>query len=287
MRKLKIGDWVNNSVPENFYECNFEQKVHALAAKIYYQLDTMPDATLSKVKTELCYSLGRIPKKLFKNLDAEQIVAIKRLWNWVGTFKIDKQPFEYFDFKGVRYFLPAENFANTSGIEWAMAMILYTSFGRSEMPNGDAIYELVTTLCRPAREDAEAFKKSTKWNGDVREEYNSILASERALAMKEGLEWGVVIGVKDFFESMLTKFAKKYEILFDQSDLKPLFNGGEGCIAMLEDVAEANIFGNIEKVYETNIDTIYLYLKHKKIKAEREEEDFEKRQREMDAGFNV
>lgn len=286
MRKLTIGDWVNNSVPENFYECNFEQKVHALTAKIYYQLDDMPDETVAKVKTELCYSLGRIPKKLYKTLQPAHIVAIKRLWNWVGTFKVTKQPFEYFDFKGVRYYLPADHFANTSAIEWAMGMIHYTNFGRTDMAKNDAIYELVMTLCRPAREDAKKFKKSSKWNGDIREEYNSILARERAVEIKAGLEWGIVIGVKDFFESMLDQFVKKYDMLFKESDMKPLFSTGEGCIAMLEDVAEANIFGNIEKVYDTNIDTIYLYLKHKKIKAEREEEELLKRQNSIDAGFN-
>lgn len=285
MRQLKIGDWVNNSVPENFYECSFSQKVQAMTAKIYFELDNMPDGTVSKVKTELCLELGRIPKKLFKQLSAEQVIAIKRLWSWVGEIKITKQPFEFFEFQGVRYYLPSDNFANTSAIEWAMSMILYTQFGRSENPNGKAIYELVMTLCRPARADAEAHRKSTKWNGDVREEYNSFLAQERAEKIESGLEWGVILSVKEFYENMLTTFAKKYETLFEETDLKPLFYGGEGCIAMLEDVAESDVFGNLEKVYDANIDSIYMYLKHKKLKAERMEDEEEKRQRDLENGF--
>ena len=283
MKKLQIGDWVNNSVPECFEECSFEQKLHAMTAKIFYQLDNMPDATVSTIKTELCLSLGRIPRKLFKQLTPEQIIVIKRMWRFVGDIKVTKLPFEYFDYQKVRYYLPAERFSNTSAIEWAMGMILYAQFGNAK--TNKPLFELVATLCRPARADADAHRKSVLWNGDLRESYNSFLSQERVKLFEDGLPWGVVLCVKDYFENMLEQFVKKYELLFEESDMKPLFQGGEGCIAMLEDVAESQVYGNLNAVYEINIDNIYLFFKHKKMKAERDEDEHEKRQRDLDSGW--
>lgn len=275
MKKLKIGIW-KGKAPTNFGELDFNQKAMALTAKVYLESAEVSDALYNKVRQDLALELSRMPKMLFKMLITEQRLALYRCFNWVKDIKIEQKPFEFFKCEKKIYYLPNEKFADTSAIEYAMSLILFSSFGRQ---NTKAIYELIATICRPARKDLQQFRKSADWNGDVREEYNTILAQERAKVFEKKLPFGVVVAIKEYYSNMLDAFIKKYEILFDSAeDMKPLFHNGEGCIALLEDIAEANIYGNFDKVCNTNIDTVYLYLRHKKIKADKEEEDYRKSQ---------
>ncbi len=271
MKKLKVGTW-NGQAPSNFGELSYQQKLMALTAKVYLESSEVSDDLYNNVRKDLALELTNMPKKIFKLLITEQRLALYRCFDWVKDVRIEQKPFEYFTYKKVKYYLPSENFADTSSIEYAMSLILFSSFGRQ---NNKAIYELISTICRPERKGLQQFRNSTNWTGDAREEYNTILAQERAKQFSVDLPFGIVVAIKEYFSNMLDKFIKKYEFLFDEADdMKPLFRNGEGCVALLEDVAEANIYGNFEKVCNTNIDTVYLYLRHKKIKAEKEEEDY-------------
>lgn len=276
MKKLKIGFW-KGSIPEKFSELSFEQKVLSLTAQVYLRTEEVSDSLYNNIRKDLAIELCRIPKLVFKLLIAEQKLALYRCLNWVKDIKIEQKPFEFFKVGKVKYYLPAERFADTSAIEYAMSLLLFSSFSN----NHKAIYELIATLCRPERADLKQFRGSALWSGDVREEYNTILAQERAKEFEKKLPFGVIVAVKEYYVSMLDGFIKKYEPLFQSADdMKPLFQNGEGCIALLEDIAEANIYGNFEKVCSTNIDTVYLYLRHKKIKAEKEEQDYFRTQNE-------
>jgi len=87
-----------------------------------------------------------------------------------------------------------------------------------------------------------------------------------------------------FWEHTNSTFLKRYEKLFDSDgDTPPVFKHGRGMLAMLEDVAEVQIFGNIKNVYEQNVHNVFMYLEHKKVKVEQAE----KAQRDADRRNNL
>jgi len=105
----------------------------------------------------------------------------------------------------------------------------------------------------------------------VREEYNSIVADERAGQFRS-LSFGVVIAVLQHFESQNVNFLRSYGEVFGQADPdeEPLYRNGEGWIACLEDVAESGVHGSFKEVCAENVHTVFLYLKHKIARLKRE-----------------
>ncbi len=284
MKKIRVGDIWSGKIPENFEECSFFQKELALTAKHYLNNPEISLETYNDIRKDIALVLTRMPNKAFKLLITEQRLAVYRMCDWVKFFEVTKKPFEYFKVDDVKYYLPGERFSNTSAIEYAMSLLHYAQF--TNHSRFESAFSLVATLCRPERKDLLEFRNSTKWNGDVREEYNTILADERAAVFKEKLSFGVVAGVQEYYSNMLKGFMDRYASLFGEAEgMQPLFPSGEGCIAMLEDVSESGLYGNFNAVCATPIETIYMYLKHKKVKAEKEEEDMLKAQEEWRRKF--
>ena len=142
----------------------------------------------------------------------------------------------------------------------------------------------LATIARPARPDLETFRNSTDWTGDVREPYNQILAQERAKIFEAHLPFGLAFALLHYWEHTNSTFLKRYEKLFDGDgdDSPPVFKNGRGMLALLEEVAELNVFGNIKTVYEQNVHNVFMFLEHKKTKVEQAE----KAQREADRHNN-
>ncbi|WP_026995141.1 hypothetical protein [Flectobacillus major] len=278
MKKIRVDFW-EGKIPTTFEECSFLQKELALTAKHYLNNTEVSLDTYNSIRKDIAKVLTRMPTKVFERLNTEQRLAVYRSCDWVKHIEVIAKPFQYFVIDNVHYFLPAERFADTSAIEYAMSLLHYAQF--SNQGQTDAAFQLVATLCRPQRKDLNLFRHSTLWNGDYREEYNTILANERAAVFKEKLSFGVVAGIQEYYSNMLKGYMERYASLFEEAEnMQPLFPSGEGCIAMLEDVAETGLYGSFNEVCATPIETIYMYLKHKKVKAEKEEEDFLKSQEE-------
>ncbi|MBO0933931.1 hypothetical protein [Fibrella aquatilis] len=270
--------WLNEvayQVAESWSECNQVQLVQGLMLQLRYQADTNP-ALLANWQVLLLRLLSTAPATLFNQLTGEQLQRLLPYVEWALSERVTSRPFDSFQVDGVDYVLPADELANTSAIELAMASIYYLQYARPQQPNMQAAYLLVTTLCRPRRADHEAWSTSTDFNGDLREEYNSILAENRAKQF-EPIPFGVIMAVVQYWESMYTRFLKRYGEVFGEADeqAKPLYPAGEGWIAALEDVAVIGAHGPFKAVCAENCHTIFLFLKHRVAQQQRAEEDAE------------
>jgi hypothetical protein len=142
--------------------------------------------------------------------------------------------------------------------------------------NKHLFYLLIATICRPKRKDLSKFKADLKnWNGDERVVYNGIDSEERAKIF-EHVPLGTLTAVLQYWEAMNNRFVKRNDELFHGTDESPLFVNGEGCLSLLEDVAEEGIMGDLDKVHETNIASLFMYLRHKSKKIERREKELQK-----------
>lgn len=272
--------WLNEvayQVAESWSECNQVQIVQGLMLQLRYQADTNP-ALLANWQVLLLRCLSNAPAALFNQLTGEQVQRLLPYIEWALSERVTTRPFDSFVVDGVEYVLPAEDLANTSAIELAMGSIYYLQYARPQQPNLQAAYLLAATLCRPRRLDHEAWSTSTDFNGDVREEYNSILAESRAKQF-EAMPFGVIIAVVQYWETMYTRFLTRYGEVFGEDaeeEAKPLYPAGEGWIAALEDVAVIGAHGPFKAVCAENCHTIFLFLKHRVAQQQRAEEEQER-----------
>lgn len=185
--------------------------------------------------------------------------------SWLWKTKIQHQPFRFVRVGWRFYFLPKENYVDTSGIEVAMANIYYLRFSKKGSTNFDALSDLLAVICRPLRWDFLFRKLRTDYDGNDRVPYNSIRSELSAKHLK-ALPIGEAFAILQYWESMNEQFLKSYSEVFDADEgTKQLFANGEGWIATLEDVAKDGVHGSFDAVCNLNIHTTFMYLKHRKI----------------------
>lgn len=198
--------------------------------------------------------------------NVEMFWALKKL-QWLWTTKIDFKPFESFRIGWTSYFLPEPNFENTSGIELAMANIYYLKFATTQ--DIGAFNELLAIFCRPRKWNWWWLRLIGKYSGDDRIAYYSMKTAKVAKIFRKKLPVGYSFAILQYFESMNKQFMGFYKEVFEKDEsTKQLFANGEGWIATLEDVAKDGVHGEFDKVCEQNAHTIWMYLKHNKIKTD-------------------
>lgn len=280
MKKIEIGTDVFDC-PSSWAETSMDQKVALLPLQLLGLPDDPGQAAL--VKYLVTARLLGAPEQLLEQLTTDQRWRLMKLSSWVFETRIESKPFDSFLFNGVEYVLPSDGFGNTSAIEMAYCNIHYMAMGRKRNPDPNAVFSIVSTLCRPRRDDAEAFRKSVAWTGDDREAYNTVLAEERAkLFQTDNLPIGLVMAVLQYFEYTNNRFLKAYKTAYEgdpgADDEAPLYPDGRGLITTFMDIAKAGVFGDFEKVCSTNAHTVWMYLVDNNLKIRRANERAERDQ---------
>lgn len=272
MRKVVIGNQ-KYQVKSCFEECTIDEISHVMVTQNFLAAKVMYAKQMASLKTSIFVKLSNVPADVFLKLSLVQQIYLFNTVRWAFKGRIEKKPFEYFEVEGIKYYLPEDNYANTSSIEMALLNIYYLSFVRKDNPVTDNLYLIAATICRPERKDLKLFRKLIeRWTGDRREVFNSVLSEERAKLFKEKGPYGAMIAVLQYWEAMNNRFVKRFDDVFNGGDGKQIFHNGEGWLAMLADVAEVGVMGNLEKVYETNAYSLMMYVLQKQKKIERLEE---------------
>jgi hypothetical protein len=270
MRLIKLNG-KEFKVKENFAECSIDEISHVLTSQNYLRA-RLSVADQTRFKIAIFLQLSGVPQDLFMKLTRPQQIDMFNLVRWAFTARIVKKPFDFFEVEGVKYLLPDDAYGNTSSIEMALCNIYYLNFS-GKNPNPEMLYYIIATLCRPVRKDLNIFRKMIDlWTGDKREVFNSVLAEERAKLFKEKAPFGVLVAVFQYFEQMNNAFIKRYDDVFSGGDGKPLFKNGEGWLAMLADIAETGVMGDLDKVYQSNAISLMMYVQQKQKKVGRIEE---------------
>jgi hypothetical protein len=275
MRNFKI-EAKQYQVKTNFAECTLDEISHCMVAA-----NIIAERKNLQAKLSILFRLitPKLTLKEFEKLAIQQKISLLNLVRWAWEKRIEAKPFKSFTIDGEEFFLPDPNFSNTSAIEFALCNMYYLAFTHKTHPKKDLVYNIVAILCRPERADLSSFRlQIERWTGDRREPFNSNLADERATLFKNHAPHGVIIAILQYFEAMNNFMFNRFQEIFKASDAKPLFNNGEGWLAMLEDVAETNIMGDLDKVHATNAFSVMLHISHKQAKIKRIEEMQEKEQ---------
>jgi hypothetical protein len=270
-------DEVEYLIPSGWHECTPEQVSNGMTISLYLQESTDKAILANYWVGLLKVMFADVPDETFYKLSGEQIYELRPLIRWAVKDRIAKKPFEFFEHDDVKYYLPSENFSDTTCIEMAMASIYYLAYTRKENPDMNAVLLLVGTLCRPQRRDLKEFRLSKEWNGDVREEFNSILIESRSF---QKLPIGTVMAVLQYYEFMQEQFTQRYKDDYAADETgETLFPNGDGILALFEEIAETGTHGTFREVCLNNAHTIFMYIRHKLVlnraraKAQNDQED--------------
>jgi len=272
MTNIKIG--TQEFVVKNcFDECTIDEISHIMVSQNILLSQEINATETARIKTGIFLRLSNVPAELFFKLTRLQQINLFNTVRWAFQGRIENKHFEFFEINGIRFYLPDLNYSNTSAIEMALLNIYYLSFVRKTNPVTDNLYLIVATICRPERMDLKIFERlADKWTGDKREVFNYVFSEERAKLFKEKVPFGILIAILQYWEAMNNRFIKRFDEVFNGGEGKQIFQNGEGWLAMLADVAEVGVMGNLEKVYETNAFSLMMYLLQKQKKIERLEE---------------
>lgn len=192
-------------------------------------------------------------------LSIGQWKTLKNFASWVFDKPFAGRPFDYFEFGGIRYYLPQDNYANTTALELSLGNMLFTEFAHPTEPDLTAIDRLIASFCRPERSDLEGFRLSKEWNGDIREPYNQARMEANATAFAE-LDIATKVAFLTYFEQMNTAFLEEYSTLFGKAEGTPRYQDGTGWLMILKTIAKGNIWGGFDNVCQQPARTVWAFM---------------------------
>jgi len=190
-------------------------------------------------------------------LDPQKTQRLQSIWlrkNWLSWYRV---------------FIPKANFADTLGIELAMANIYYLRFAgtdKAAKPEAHAKH-LADILGHVVKHRRFSFRKMRfEWCS-----YDTAQATATGRRILQQVSKGKKYWLLNYFEDTNRQFIEYYKSVFESdSEGRSLYPNGEGWIALLEDIARDQVHGEFKQVSNTEVHTLFLYLKHQKIKAEEE-----------------
>lgn len=168
-----------------------------------------------------------------------------------------------------RVFIPKDNFADLKGIELSMANIYYLRYAtcKKETPEADYVRHLGNILGHLVKHRRFSWRKMAyEWCS-----YDTAQAIATGQRLLKQLSTGKRYWLLNYFEDTNRQFIEYYKSVFEsESDGQTLYPNGEGWIALLEDIARDGVHGEFKQVSNTEVHTLFLYLKHQKIKVDEE-----------------
>lgn len=164
----------------------------------------------AKGRLGILFLLNPIPKKTFRKLVSWQIYELCSLLDWIWEQPIELRPFDYFEHNGTQYYLPGENFKNTTFGEFLNAFIYFFQLMYDEDSDREEVSsKLVATLCRPSPENMNVLSPS--WSGDFREPFNEHVVEPRSKLLLD-IDPGTLAGIIQYFLHELKWLYETYDV---------------------------------------------------------------------------
>lgn len=231
--------------------------------------------------------INPIPPKLFKKLVAWQINELIQTLDWVWETDHEGQPFEHFEHKDQRYYLPAPLLRTVTFSEWLTAIVyLFQAYYDAETPRQDSTARLIATLCRPMLPGIS--KLDPTYAGDLREPFNEHTVEARSHLLRD-LPVGIIASIVQYFVTDLRWLYDHYDVFEPSTPSSNWGRDGEGAafdwqatLLSMKNlryiVAEERIFGTVSEVNRAPITEVFDALEHLKQNQQpntiRRQEDF-------------
>lgn len=281
---------IKRYIPAELSECQSWQYIYICDLFLKYQSQLI---TKDELLVDAVYKLlDMVPsKKKNQNSDNSNLILITELIEESFFEKIENpdnpesyqlkikqnyinNPVESYKPLWRNYFGPSDGFMNVKFGEYRDALRIFLEFNKTG--EIELLYELAATLYRPKKPFLFVEKLLNKFDGDVRQKYNTYQMKKRIDVFKKG-PIGFVYGVYLYFASMQMFISSAevpwgdkvldFSILFtQQGDVDEIEVDGIGLDAVVFAMAESGIFGNMEKVDQTSFWTIMIKMYDARIK---------------------
>lgn len=282
MKKVEINN-KKYSLVESYSEMNKNQFLKICYLYSKFLVKTTPEE-YDALRIQAFYILTGIPLRLLKEINSAQWVDIFPHVNYVfedvPSVSKNMLPSLKIGFFRKRLYGPTGMCENISLFEMMEADTAFIA--ASNFQNIDKIYFLASILYRPKRSDLRSFKKSKKWNYDIREEYNQKVAEERIKLMKK-VPMYKLVAIFIFYLSFRNKE------LVNSPILEPIFKGKDknmgltiGWLGTLLAVSDG-VFGTLDQTKEQNWKLVLVKLANDL--TVRENQDIEANEARIRQGF--
>lgn len=251
------------SLPESWSEVKPSD-----APKLLAWAASMPaDAAMAEVIAHY------VPRRFLKRLDDTSTSDFVRLFQWYTISPGTEAFAPYVEIDSVRYYMPLKEFSDGTAIEYPLADEFYQQIREhqdDEKSCMESMRMLAATLYREY--DTEGNRVKLTGRKDV---------SDRFLVM-EGVDDVYLLNALYYFSGIKSMLASTFGATIfqvpdeDDADEKAASSPGPifGWWGTYFDIAEAGLFGDLERVHQTNFITICMYLSKKYLEAqERKEQD--------------
>lgn len=214
-----------------------------------------------------------IPRRFRRLLTDMDMAALAAQLSWThAEAQCEQVPVPRFEHNGGVYVFPSSKGANVTGVEFALCDDLYKQFADGDL---DALPVLSAAIWRQEDWDGKAALR----RGDARVPLVSKEeAEERARWLQkappemhaQALLW--FAGLKLYIHRVYGKWIFEEQEEDDEAETQqPATNNQSpnfGWWGVFLEVAEAGVFGSLDKVYQTSIHDICIYLVKKRVDAE-------------------
>ncbi len=217
--------------------------------------------------------LQAMPRKMRRLLSPLDFAALARIMDWTqATPQCEQVPVPHGTHRGIMYHFPTPKGANTTCLEYAIADEYYKEFVAGD---AEALPLLAATLWREEDKDAAAALR----RGDRRVRlYDKAEIEARARLLRdmpEDLQLQALTffgGLKQYVHRVYGKWIFEEQEEDEDDDTQGAEKPGRGpdfgWWGILQQVAEARVFGNVQEVYQASLHEVCVFLVRKRIEQE-------------------
>lgn len=221
----------------------------------------------------------RLPAWALRAMRAEEVAALTGALAWMTpAADCERLPFPNFEHGGVTYHFPRPKGENMTCIEYPIADEYYMQFVQGK--DDTALLLLTATLVREEHPDQGRALREEDARVPLHSRAEIAARANRLRAAPTEYQVAALL----FFAGMKEYVHRVYgPHLFDQDDEEPgtdseeehnepenndeQEDAGFGWWGILQDVAEAGLFGTMKEVYQANFHEVCMYLVRQQIKA--------------------
>ena len=122
----------------------------------------------------------------------------------------------------------------------------------------DSLAVMFSYMYRPKRTDLNSFKKSSNWNGDIREEFNAEKCKARLNQIKE-IPLEILVANYLYFSSVREQRFKILRYLFAETESK-IHMDDRGWAGSMLQLSHSGVFGNFEQQMKQNWFTVMVEM---------------------------
>jgi len=276
MVTVKIGE-KEYTLKQNYSELS-QEEVFKVAYVWSQNMDFhgMNQLQLNTARIMLFAALSDVPKHIIDTvITADQWVDILPYMNWVFKNAPDfkENPMPEIRFRLDRFIGPVGMLQHSTAAEMSNADTAFTSAANGKDP--EKLFLLAAILYRPIRKDLNEFKKSDKWNGDIREPFNMTKCKARIPIFKK-MPFYKTITIFLYYWSFRETKLMTFKRIFPQNQNASGTGTNRGWAGTLLEIAHLPVFGTFQQTNDEHWFTVLFEMDRQLEMQEKRESDAER-----------